>query len=256
MKQNINKLNAALSMNRMIIGIKFISCKSEFDAYEVQQVKYKLSYCKMIEFASKGKSLKANLDNSGCNGAINALGFKELDNAAISGKSYYSLGMYDSIGTAKKTQKDVSVMKSRIYGVVTRPLEEFTEDPDVIMFIVNSYNAMRIVQGYSFHHAAPENIKFSGNQGICLECTATPYENNDINVSVLCSNTRFLSMWDDNELGIGIPYNMFESLVDGVVKTINPSETDNKKQCVIEKCNNFGCHIDVKLGENYYLKTT
>ncbi|PLX31165.1 MAG: hypothetical protein C0604_07940 [Clostridiales bacterium] len=122
------------------------------------------------------------------------------------------------------------------------------------MLIVNPYQAMRIIQGYSFHYGAPKNLKFSGNQGICLECTAAPFENNDINVSVLCSNTRFSAKWDDSELGIGLPFNMFDRVVDGVVRTINPSETDKRKNGVIKRSNDIGCHIDVKLGENYYLK--
>jgi len=254
LKKNINKLNAALSMNRKIIGIKFLYSESEFNACEVPQVKYKLSYCKMISLVSKGKSFKANLDNSECNGAINALGLKELSNSAISGKSYYKLGMYNSLGTAKKTQNDVPVMKSCIHGVAAMPLENFTQEPDVVMLIVNPYQAMRIIQGYSFHNGAPKNLKFSGNQGICLECTAAPFENNDINVSVLCSNTRFSAKWDDSELGIGLPFNMFDMVVDGLVKTINPSETDGRKLGVIKRSNDNGCDIDVNLGENYYLK--
>lgn len=50
---------------------------------------------------------------------------------------------------------------------------------------------MRIVQAYTYKYGVHKNITLGGNQGICSECTAVPYENNDLNISTLCSGTRF-----------------------------------------------------------------
>lgn len=255
MKQHLENLNLALNLERKIVGIKFVYDEDVFNHYDVPLVKNKLSYCQMINLVTKGKSFKTNFLTSGCSGAINALGFKELDDYTKSGSGYYKLGMYDTLSNARKVQNDVKSMSHKIYGVVACPLECFEEEPDSLMIIANPYQAMRIVQGYTFHHGLPKNIQFSGNQGVCLECTTDPYQNNDINVSVLCSNTRFSAKWKDSELGIGMPYNMFKSVVNGVIKTINPSETDTKKNEILSRCQRENNSLDIELGQNYYTKS-
>lgn len=78
------------------------------------------------------------------------------------------------------------------------------------------------------------NIKMAGNSGICSECTATPYDTNDMNLSLLCSNTRFSAKWRDDEIGIGMPFGMFEKVYDGVMKTIEPCEPKERKMKIIQ----------------------
>lgn len=251
-KSKIESLNCILSLERKIVGVKFIFNNEEFDAIEIPRVKYKLSYCNMVKFASKGKCLKANLDNFNCVGSAKALGLKEPDSNAISGRTYFSFGLYDSLCTARNVQKDVTFLNHRAYGITVMPLEKFEDAPDVVIFIVNPYQGMRIVQGYAYHHGMLKNIKIAGNSGMCSECTATPYETNDINISLLCSNTRFAAKWGENELGIGLPFNKFESLYDGIVKTINPSEPENKKEQIIRKCKEQNINLNVTLGTSYY----
>jgi len=254
MNSTINDLKAALSLQREIVGIKFLYSESNYIACKIKPVKDKLSYCKMISLASKGFAFKVDLEHSACEGAINALGMKSFSNETIQGQSYYNLGMYNNIGVAKKTQNTVAVMRGQIYGVSAMPLASYTEHPDVVLIFTTPYSVMRIIQGYTYHYGVTKNIMFSGNQGVCLECTANPFETQDINVSALCSNTRFLAQWCDDEMGIGIPYSMFEKVVDGVIKTLNSSETDERKLEVEKNCSELGCEFPIIYGENYYLK--
>jgi uncharacterized protein (DUF169 family) len=135
---------------------------------------------------------------------------------------------------------------------VVQPLEKFQTDPDIVIMIINPYQAMRIVQGYAYHYGVAKNIQFTGNQGLCSECTATPYEANDLNISLLCANTRFAAKWNENELGIGMPFSVFLTVTDGVLKTINPSEPDAVKKIIMDRAEKQNHNIDIALGTSYY----
>ena len=82
----------------------------------------------------------------------------------------------------------------------------YDEEPDVVLVVTNSYNGMRIVQGYTHVFGYNTSFKIAGNQAICSECTAFPFESNDINVSLLCSGTRYKAKWGDEEIGNRISF--------------------------------------------------
>lgn len=248
----VKDLNCILGLDRAIIGVKFIFSKEEFESVNVPQVKYKMSYCNMVRLASTGNSYKANIDNFLCIGSAKALGLIKPDSNAVSGKVYYSFGLYDSLCTARNVQKDVTFLDHVIYGVTVMPLGEFDIEPDIVILIVNPYQSMRILQGYAYHNGAAKNIKMAGNSGICSECTATPYDTNDMNLSLLCSNTRFAAKWNDNELGIGMPFKMFEAVYDGVIKTINPCEPNDRKIKMLQRATESGRSINADLDSNYF----
>ncbi len=248
----VNKLDNILGLERKIVGVKFLFTKEDFDKINTPQVKNKMSYCNMVRLVTKGKSFKANIENFYCKASARALGLKKLDNRIISGQEYFSYGMYNSLGTAKFVQKHVTHINHEIYGVDVMPLEEFEYDPDIVIIICNAYQAMRIVQGYSYNFGVAKNVKFIGNQGLCSECTATPYEMNDLNVSLLCSNTRFAAKWSENELGVGMPYSMFDIIADGIIKTLNSSEPNKRKREIIKQLEEKNIDMNVKLHTSYY----
>lgn len=248
----VKDLNCILALDRAIVGVKFIFSKEEFDSVNAPQVKYKMSYCNMVRLASTGKSYKADKSNFLCIGSAKALGLVKPDSKAISGNVYHSFGLYDSLCTARNVQKDVTFLDHEAYGVAVMPLDKFNIQPDVVIYIVNPYQSMRILQGYAYHHGAAKNIKMAGNSGICSECTATPYDTNDMNLSLLCSNTRFAAKWKDNELGIGMPYKMFEEVYDGIINTINPCEPDDRKMKIIGRCKESDRNVEIKLDSSYF----
>lgn len=248
----VSNLECALDLKRHIVGVKFIFTQEDFEKLAVKQVNYKMSYCNTVRLASQGKSFKSNIDNFLCKASARALGLRAIDNQITSGREYFSYNMYNSLATAKNVQKNVTYIDHKIYGIVVMPLEKFHIEPDVVVMIINPYQAMRVIQGYAYHKGIAKNIKFTGNQGLCSECTATPYEKNDLNVSLLCANTRFAANWDENELGVGMPYNIFDSVADGIIKTINPSECDSKKEKIMARAQEQNLNIDMELGTSYY----
>ncbi|KNF09067.1 protein of unknown function DUF169 [Gottschalkia purinilytica] len=229
LQTTVIKLNSVLEIERKIIGVKFLFEKEDFDNADAKPLINKSPYCVMVKSAMIGVSIKANLEQFGCNGAINALGMAPPDELSRSGRSSLKLGLYQDIVVAKSARNDITFCNHLAYGVMLKPLEKFTEAPDIVIIVTNSYNAMRIIQGYCYIYGTQKNFKIGGNQAICSECTAYPFESNDINVSVLCSGTRFWCAWSKNDFAIGIPYNKFADIVEGVLHTVNATEPLSEK---------------------------
>jgi len=241
-------LYCATGMDNRPVGIKFLHSAEDYRQSAVPEVRSRISYCTMIKLTTRGNSFKTDVGKSLCPGAIRALGLEPPDSLARSGKRYYGLGMYDSLAIARNVFTAATVLEHQVFGLQTQPLDEWEDLPDVVLLIANPGQAMRIVQGYTYHFGLCPNIRLSGNQGICLELTARPFATNDLNLSLLCSNTRFSAKWRDSELGIGIPFNKLELVVDGLLRTIDPSETDRAKAEIAQR----GVLLNVTLGNCYY----
>lgn len=248
----IEKLYCALGLKRKIVGVKFIFTRDEFENMDIEQLQGAASYCYMVKMASEGRMFKAGNENFRCNSSARALGMRQKSEKAIAGREYFSYGLYDSLSRAKQVQSDVTYINHSIYGIAIMPIKEFECNPDVVIIMADSYQAMRLVQGYTYGNGFAKNIRLCGNQGVCSECTAVPYENNDINISMLCANTRFACEWEDCEMGVGMPFNLFESVAKGVLRTLNPVEPDYKKEDIAKRSEVSNEDIELEIGKNYY----
>lgn len=253
-KNIFNIFHAALDLNRKVVGVKFIFNENKFNEIDIDMLKSKVTYCYMIKLATMGKEFKASKENFKCLASARALGIISSGNYVNSGQHYSKHGLYNSLATSKSVQGDITFINHSIYGVEIRPLREFIEEPDIVIIIANPYNMMRIIQGYTYKYGVHKNIRLSGNQGICSECTATPYEINDLNISTLCSGTRFFGKWDESEMAIGFPFNMAEDIANGVLKTINPTEPNYKKKDIERKIKDIReLDVNIEYDKNYFL---
>lgn len=105
------------------------------------------------------------------------------------------------------------------YGLLVQPLDAFTMAPDIIILIADPYQAMRLVQGYSYETGIKPEIDLGAMQGMCSECTAYPYLSGSMNVSVLCPSTRMLCGWEHSDMAVGISFEQYRRIVSGVMAT-------------------------------------
>ena len=105
------------------------------------------------------------------------------------------------------------------YGVAVVPLKDCEQTPDVVIVMTNAYQSMRMVQGYEYGTGKKPAIDMGAMQGMCSELTISPYLTGEMNVSVLCPSTRMLCKWSENDMAVGIPYELFEQIVEGVEAT-------------------------------------
>lgn len=252
--EKISILPILLNLKRKIVGVRIINNKEEYDSIDARQVKSKITYCYMIKRGASGQHFKAKADNFWCEGALKALGLVDVPENVTSGEVYESLGLYTNREVAKHAQKDVKYIEERNYGIEVFPLDDNPSKKfDVAIIVDKSYPIMRISQGYSFYYGINKSIRIGGNQAICSESTATPYLEDDINISMLCSGTRFFAKWDEEDISIGIPYSKMSNIIDGIIHTINPTESNEKKLKIIEELSKRDIDLGIEIDKNYYV---
>ena len=246
--------HALLTLDRQIAGIKFAYSAEDFEKMPAKAVRANVAYCIVVKAAMAGKSLKLPGRFSGCNGSSRALGFVSPTEGFSSGKVFCDFGLYKDLPTSKQVADNMVYCQKPSYGIMAQPLEKYEhEPPDVVLLAADSFNAMRILQGYTHHHGSHDDFKMTGNQAICVECTSHPLEKNQMNLSMLCSGTRYLANWKPGEIALGVPYALFAETVEGLLKTADAVELDAGKQRIRENLTRCGfADPGFRFGHTYY----
>lgn len=250
-QKEVEQLKLSLGLDREVVGVKFIFIKEEYEDLGVEEFSKKSTFCAMTYQAMNGKTLKAKEDSFTCRGGPETLGMDEPDNYILSGKQFSTFGLYKSLVVSRQVQNELTFINQKIYGVLVGPLKDM-EDADVVMFLANGRQVMRVVQAYTYRYSMPKKIGMIGNQGICSDLVARPYNENDLNISALCAGARMHTKADDGEMGIGLPINIFDDLVDGVIQTTNPALDNHQKRLLEERLDGSDIlGIDIEYNKMY-----
>ena len=221
-KEEILRLKKELNLSSEPVGITLFFNKESYDQYDVEETKVAMPYCVMVKQAFGNKGLKSRLEHHKCDGATTALGLERSNSKIESGEEYFSYELYSSVAVARRMRSQIKSLHREpveTYGVAICPLKDCTSNPDVIIVKSNAMQAMRMVQGYEYFSGKKPAIDMGAMQGMCSELTVSPYLTGEMNVSVFCPSTRMLCKWDDADMGVGIPFELFNSIVEGVVAT-------------------------------------
>ncbi|BBO73805.1 hypothetical protein DSCW_12220 [Desulfosarcina widdelii] len=228
-------LDALLQMKRKPVGIKFLLDAESYETSPLTPTSRMASYCTFVKQACKGRVVKLTLDNLSCMGGAMALGFVKPRSSVVSGQRRYANGSYKDLCISRNISRNMLYCQQELYGVAVAPLESYREPPDIVILVTNAVDAMRVLQGNAYHNGNDTRPRLVGMQAICHECTSYPFETNTINLSMMCPGTRMLANWDDDELGIGIPFNKLDTLIDGIRSTVNPFERNRAKARIEER---------------------
>lgn len=246
--ENVSCMEAALGLSRRIVGVRFLYTWAEYQDSPGVPYDSATRFCVMVKRASENGHFKCRQEHFGCGRSRRALGIVENDLTTYSGEVYYGCGLYATRAIAKKAQRDTIFINHRIYGIEIAPLAELA-NADLVIMIGDAYQLMRITQGYAYQYGAMKNIGSVGNQGVCSDLCARPYETDDINVSFLCEGTRRACGWSRNDIGVGLPVNLFDPLTEGVLATLNLIETPEAKDAILSRLQTpdaLGVDIDPK----------
>lgn len=245
-------MKACLDLKNEIIGVKFLKTKEDYDKSESAPLEGKMYYCVMVRAAMKGKIFKVNKANFSCLHSARTLGVdKSIDPDRLN--KVINRGFTKDINSANRYLEAMTQVEDEYYGMELAPLKDFKENPDVIIIVTIPYNAMRVVEGYVYSNGTYSGYKMCGYAGICSESTAYPWESDEINISMLCSGTRCFAKWDKEELGIGIPYSKFESVVSGIFNTVNIIELNDDKIRIQKQMKKDNIELDIEFNKTYYL---
>ena len=225
-QESVNSFTADLTgellLKRRPVGVKLFFDAAEYDASDVPEARAALPYCVMVKQASEGKGCRSRLEHHKCDGGTTALALEKSTARIESGAEYFSYNLYASPAAARRHRSQIHSLHRELpltYGLLVQPLDAFVVAPDVVILVVDAYQAMRLVQGYTYETGMKPEIDLGAMQGMCSECTAYPYLSGSMNVSVLCPSTRMLCGWEHGDLAVGVPFEQYARIVSGVVAT-------------------------------------
>ncbi len=116
--------------------------------------------------------------------------------------------------------------------VSVEPLEKADKKPDVVIVIGTPRRIMRISTILAqLHEKQPVEARFKGEFAVCGECTAIPFMEKKVNLSMLCNGARMFSGYRDDEVVMGFPLPDFIKL----------AESTEEKEITSALC---GCIMD------------
>lgn len=249
------KIDGLLELQRKVVGIKLVKTKKEYCKHEAVELKKPLAYCVAVKCAMSGYSIRLSQKTGGCIGSNRALGLTEPTPQFFDGTRGCKMGLFKDKKIASSVAASIPICPADTYGIIIKPIELFEDNPDVVLIVALPRTMMRILQGYTYNYGLAEGMHMSGNQAVCVECTATPMNTGSINVSMFCSGTRYRAGWKDTESMIGIPFNKFYGTVHGIENTVNAVECDDRKKKIennLRLSNNL--EIEIQYGKTYYKK--
>ena len=222
-EESLEMLKGVIGLESEPVGITLLFTKEDYDQYPVEETKTAMPYCVMVKQAAlRGTAIKSRLEHHKCDGATTALALEPSTERIESGQEYFSYQLYSSVATAARLRRSIKSLhrlQVSTYGVAVVPLKQCVQTPDIVIIMTNAYQSMRIVQGYEYNTGKKPAIDMGAMQGMCSELTVSPYLTGELNVSVLCPSTRMLCKWSEHDMGVGIPFELFEQITEGVVAT-------------------------------------
>lgn len=211
-----------LHLEREPVGVRFCFTGDEYRASTLPEPKLPMPYCVMVKQAGKGRGFKSRLKHHKCDGGTTALALERSTEKIECGEEYFSYNLYASRAAARRMRSSIKSLHDKqplTYGILVQPLKDCTETPDVVICVINPYQAMRIIQGYEYQTGIKPKLDIGAMQAMCSEATASPYITGELNLSMMCPSTRMLCAWDESDMAAGIPFEQFVPVVEGIMAT-------------------------------------
>lgn len=247
-------LRSYLRLDHHVVGTKLVE--------DIDLIKYKdlalkngrSSYCQMVDYGTKGKVFKVRNEEFSCDTSARMVGIRDYyeDQEDIDG--WYDAKFYESREIATIQKEAVRPVNKVNSGLVMGTLEGLELDPDVVIVLCNPYQAMRLIQGYTYKHGFKKQFGLSGMCGVCFESTSLPYNEQDISMSLLCAGSRANAGWSDDLMMVSFPLGMIDDIIRGIIMTANKCEPDEYKRTITMQLDSYGLSSEGHLsqGEAYF----
>lgn len=230
---NVWRITTALGLQHRIAGVHFLDFQEDYKSCGAPPASRKGPYCHQVRQALDGNHFKVDKNTVTCDYARAAIGLVKPDISMREGRSFDYCGLAETRSIGKNIADAMQYIEQDIYGVELGPLEEM-QHADLVIMVASAQTVMRIFQGYAYKYGAPQNLSFYSNQAMCSDMTSKIFHTNDINMSLMCNGTRRYGKFKDGELAVALPINMFDTLADGIIETINAVQSVPEKKKIIK----------------------
>jgi len=168
-----------------------------------------LLYCELTQKARYGDSII--ITKQGCR--VCEYVFGNTENTPE--EYYYTSGRYRNREATSNAVSSLKRLKRRAGSIKISPYSG--EKFDILILYLKPEKAMRIIQAYAYPEGKPVEIKTGGVASICSDCTAYPMQEK-LGISLGCKGSRKHSLYGDDEVVVGIPYELAKDIDEALGK--------------------------------------
>lgn len=184
------------------------------------------SYCHALVASGEGEILLLQKDQMGCKLGTSVLGFEEhmeayLDDGIL---EKYGVGLFGSEEASAETiLKSSYLEKGKTRAVLIAPLSFFIQKPQVVIFTVNSEQAMWLLYALNYEKGGRMDLPQSGGAlGGCADITVLPLLEGISNITFLGLGCRLKSSVGSCDLMLGAPGDKLEMIHKHILDMVKP----------------------------------
>ncbi|NYT01620.1 MAG: DUF169 domain-containing protein [Methanosarcinales archaeon] len=206
-------LKSSLGLKDEPVGVVLFKNENDIPA-DMKEIEKPLSYCNMIQMARQGAISFARPAQHDCKGGASGMGLMECPENIASGNLYFSkLNKCVTPGVGQRIVSNMPrIPAGSIVATLSGPLKELKMTPDVVIFVGSPLQARRITQAVMYRRGGRMDFNTAGIQSFCVDATASPYLKGEVNVSLGCDGSARKSKLADDEVVVGIPFEMMEDI--------------------------------------------
>jgi len=206
-------LKSSLELKDEPVGVVLFKNENDIPA-EMKEIEKPLSYCMMVQLARQGVTTFARPAQHDCKGGAAGIGLMECPENIASGNLYFSkLNKCVTPGVGQRIVNNMPRIEAgTIVATLTTPLKDLKITPDVVIFVGSPLQARRIVQAVMYRRGGRMDFNTAGIQSFCVDATASPYLKGEVNVSLGCDGSAKKSKLSDDQVVVGIPFEMMEDI--------------------------------------------
>jgi len=128
-------------------------------------------------------------------------------------------GRFQNQETAQNAVLEMAAIQPAVMqGVFLYPPDftDFSILPEVVVLSIRPVELTRIVQAYQYRTGKRIEASMGGLRAVNSDLIVRPYLTQKINVSPYCLGARLIGRYEADRLGIGIPYSLWTTLVEGM----------------------------------------
>jgi uncharacterized protein (DUF169 family) len=131
-------------------------------------------------------------------------------------------GRYHNVKTARKAVQAMATVtppNTEVVFLYPVDFEDGSLIPDVLVLSVRPVELTRIIQAHQYLTGRPTEATMGALRVVCSDLMARPFVTQQINMATYCLGARLIAKYEADRLGIGIPFRIFEEIVDGMKRS-------------------------------------
>jgi uncharacterized protein (DUF169 family) len=212
--QSSRRMKEILGLKYEPVAIKLIR-KGEPLPEGYQEPDKRIRHCQSIMRAKRGDCLLVPAEKHACPVGASALGLMPIPEKVASGQFHCNMGMYRDATAAKHTM-DVrpKLEPGSLAATLVCPLSKVRLAPDVIVITGTPEQVYWLLPAAtSYDEGGRVTIEIAPVQGSCADSTIRPFLTGMPNASFGCVGCRKYTEIAPEEMFIGFPATMLESMV-------------------------------------------